>query len=110
MYNQLLLSLAVSYCCNGFNKDGNYNREISEIQQLNSSNTSACSIRRDISGDVSGLALSQPRYGFCNECNEAQRLKVEKLAQFELKYESHFDEELKAFRIKLEEQYRLCRS
>ncbi|XP_020713959.1 uncharacterized protein LOC101458620 isoform X2 [Ceratitis capitata] len=95
---------------NGFNKDGDYNREISEIQPLDSSNISACSIRRDISGDASGLALSEPRNGFCNECNEAQRLKVEKLAQFEPKYESHFDEELKAFKVKLEEQYRLCRS
>ncbi|XP_059223866.1 transmembrane protein 201 homolog [Stomoxys calcitrans] len=89
---------------NGFDKNGDYNREIYE--QL----------------DCSGISekrfnISQPPYmfppkastnGFCEMCNESQRLKVEKLAQFEPKNESHFDEELKVYQAQLEEQYRLC--
>lgn len=93
---------------NGFTKDGDYNREI--FSQLDCSNSSAGIARLDQSTehDSSESALCAPKNGFCNECNEAQRLKVEKLAQFEPTKESRFDEELKAFKVKLEQQYRLC--
>lgn len=36
--------------------------------------------------------------GLCDQCNEAQRLKVEKLSQFEPKNEARFEQELKVFR------------
>lgn len=94
---------------NGFTKDGDYNREI--FSQKDCSNSSEGIARYDHSSsehDSSESALCAPKNGFCNECNEAQRLKVEKLAQFEPKTESRFDEEVKAFKEKLEQQYRLC--
>lgn len=88
---------------NGFTKDGDYNREI--YQQLDCSNLSS-SRRGDDFSDLSGDQF--PANGFCQVCNEGQRLKVEKLAQFEPKNESRFDEELKVYKDQLEEQYRLC--
>lgn len=78
---------------NGFDKDGDYNREIYE--QLDCSRNSE---RFNVS-QPSAAALQHPsQNGFCEKCNEAQRLKVEKLAQFEPKNESHWDEELKVFK------------
>ncbi|XP_014102479.2 uncharacterized protein [Bactrocera oleae] len=93
---------------NGFTKDGDYNCEM--LSQMDCSNSSTGIARLDHSSeyDSTESALCAPKNGFCNECNEAQRLKVEKLAQFEPKRESRFDEELKAFKVKLEQQYRLC--
>ncbi|XP_017484432.1 PREDICTED: uncharacterized protein LOC108373099, partial [Rhagoletis zephyria] len=90
---------------NGFTKDGDYNREI--FQQLDCSSTTL-GRNRSSEHDISASALSASKNGFCYECNEAQRLKVEKLAQFEPKTETRFDEELKVYKAKLEEQYRLC--
>lgn len=45
-----------------------------------------------------GNPQQQPGNGFCDHCNEAQRLKVEKLAQFEPKNESRFNQELKLYK------------
>lgn len=83
---------------NGFTKDGDYNREI--IQQLDCSNISAIK-NSSFSSSSSGGIFTKPALpannGFCAECNEAQRLKIEKLAQFEPKNESRFDEEIKVY-------------
>lgn len=79
---------------NGFDKDGDYNREIYE--QLDCSGISEK--RFNVSQPSSTAFPPKPSSnGFCDVCNEAQRLKVEKLAQFEPKNESHFDEELKVY-------------
>ncbi|XP_055913519.1 uncharacterized protein LOC129947110 [Eupeodes corollae] len=91
---------------NGFTKDGDYNREI--YQQLDCSNLSSTSRRDDQQNDFSDLSDQFPANGFCNVCNEGQRLKIEKLAQFEPKNESKFEDELKVYKNQLEEQYRLC--
>ncbi|XP_067639895.1 uncharacterized protein [Eurosta solidaginis] len=95
---------------NGFTNDGDYNRDM--FQQFNCSNKSVGIARLDQSSterDTSVSALSATKNnGLCHECNEAQRLKVEKLAQFEPKSESRFDAELHCYKSKLEEQYRLC--
>ncbi|XP_053948407.1 uncharacterized protein LOC128856957 [Anastrepha ludens] len=95
---------------NGFTKDGDYNREI--YQQLDCSNLLPAVARLDKSSehDASESALDASKNGFCHDCNEAQRLKVEKLAQFEPKNESRFEEELKVYKAQIEEQYRLCRT
>lgn len=81
---------------NGFTKDGDYNREI--FQQRDCSTLSADGEYSDHSSELYMRASLPPRNGFCDGCNEAQRLKVEKLAQFEPKNESHFDTELKAYK------------
>lgn len=70
---------------NGFTKDGDYNREM--FEQLDCSNTSNVS-----------TTLLESSNGLCSTCNDNQRIKVEKLAQFEPRKESRFDEELKAFK------------
>lgn len=85
---------------NGFTKDGDYNRDI--FQQRDCSNLSGTSAA------VAAASYLSPSNGFCDSCNEAQRLKVEKLAQFEPKNESHFDKELKVLKAQLEETHRLC--
>lgn len=74
---------------NGFNKNGDYNREIHEQMD--------CS-RNSERFNVTQQPQLSIRNGFCETCNEAQRLKVEKLAQFEPKNESRWDEELKVFK------------
>ncbi|XP_073830467.1 uncharacterized protein [Musca autumnalis] len=90
---------------NGFDKDGDYNREIYE--QLDCSGISEK--RFNVSQpSTAGFPPKPSSNGFCDVCNEAQRLKVEKLAQFEPKNESHFDEELKVYQSELEKQYGLC--
>ncbi|XP_011202371.2 uncharacterized protein LOC105225550 [Bactrocera dorsalis] len=93
---------------NGFTKDGDYNRDIFSQMDCSNSSSGIARLNQSSEHDSSNSALCAPKNGFCNECNEAQRLKVEKLAQFEPKRESRFDEELKAFKVKLEQQYRLC--
>lgn len=76
---------------NGFDKNGDYNRQIYE--QLDCSRNSE---RFNVS-QTSGSIIS-PQNGFCEQCNEAQRLKVEKLAQFEPKNDSHWEEEYKKYK------------
>jgi len=90
---------------NGFNKDGDYNRDL---------NSSRGSHKNTSSGSGSGSATicanayytnelnappPAPTNGLCDLCNEAQRLKVEKLAQFEPKHESRFEQELKIYQL-----------
>ncbi|KAH8287648.1 hypothetical protein KR054_011182, partial [Drosophila jambulina] len=102
---------------NGFTKDGDYNkdmtsqRDCSQASQKSSSQGSsticANAYYADVLGPSSAVAAMNSN-GLCDSCNEAQRLKVEKLAQFEPKNESRFDQELKVFREQLEQQFRLC--
>ncbi|XP_002134271.2 uncharacterized protein [Drosophila pseudoobscura] len=104
---------------NGFTKDGDYNRDMS-LQR----DTSAASSQKNTStqesnicansyypGAIPSSAMNQSlNNGLCGQCNESQRLKIEKLAQFEPKNESRFDQELKVYKEQLEHQFRLCSS
>ncbi|XP_023176403.2 uncharacterized protein LOC111603158 [Drosophila hydei] len=102
---------------NGFNRDGDYNRDILS-QRVNSSRSDTNSSVDNSSGAKSvhcanayyGNSGQPPPQdnGLCAQCNEAQRLKIEKLAQFEPRFESRFDQELKLYQDKLEQKYRLC--
>ncbi|XP_064538518.1 uncharacterized protein LOC135428453 [Drosophila montana] len=103
---------------NGFNKDGDYNRDIlsqrdcSSRTDANSSRGSSSATRNGHCANAyyaNGLTPPQEN-GLCAQCNEAQRLKIEKLAQFEPKHESRFDQELKVYQNELEQRYRLCGS
>lgn len=78
---------------NGFNKDGDYNREIYE--QLNCSQSTERFTANQYSSNILSVNIHN---GFCDNCNEAQRLKVEKLSQFEPKHEKYFDQELKVYK------------
>lgn len=61
------------------------------FEQLDCSNVS----RKSVNSSAPVLDTSN---GLCGTCNENQRIKVEKIAQFEPRKESRFDEELKAFK------------
>ncbi|KAH8385215.1 hypothetical protein KR200_008042, partial [Drosophila serrata] len=102
---------------NGFTKDGDYNRDMtsqrdcSQVSRKSSSQGSSTICANSYYADVLGSSpamATMSSNGLCDSCNEAQRLKVEKLAQFEPKNEGRFDQELKVFREQLEQQYRLC--
>ncbi|XP_022211781.2 uncharacterized protein LOC111067062 [Drosophila obscura] len=116
---------------NGFTKDGDYNRDMllqrdtsassssSSSQKHNSSRGEATAAATSICANsyypdtmaASSAAMQQtPNNGLCDQCNESQRLKVEKLAQFEPKHESRYDRELKVYQEQLEHQFRLCSS
>lgn len=90
---------------NGFNKDGDYNRDIlsqrdcSSRTDANSSRGSSSAARNGHCANAyyaNGLTPPQEN-GLCAQCNEAQRLKIEKLAQFEPRHESRYDQELKVY-------------
>ncbi|KAH8294562.1 hypothetical protein KR044_007005, partial [Drosophila immigrans] len=103
---------------NGFNKDGDYNRDLNTTSRSNHSNHSSSHSSGSQQSNFCANAfysneLNAPPTlsdGLCDQCNEAQRLKVEKLAQFEPKHESRFDQELKLYQRQLEQQFRLCGS
>ncbi|XP_016988198.2 uncharacterized protein LOC108050823 [Drosophila rhopaloa] len=101
---------------NGFTKDGDYNRDMTAQRdcslgsQKNSSQGSSSICANSYYADVLASNPPVPKNGLCDQCNEAQRLKVEKLSQFEPKNESRFDQELKVYRERLEKQFRLCSS
>ncbi|KAI8038429.1 uncharacterized protein LOC128254932 isoform X2 [Drosophila gunungcola] len=101
---------------NGFTKDGDYNRDMTSQRdcsigsQKNSSQGSSSICANSYYADVLAANPPAPKNGLCDPCNEAQRLKVEKLSQFEPKNESRFDQELKVYRERLEKQFRLCSS
>ncbi|XP_017051284.1 uncharacterized protein LOC108094936 [Drosophila ficusphila] len=101
---------------NGFTKDGDYNRDLtsqrdcSHNSQKNSSHGSSSICANSYYADVLAQNPPAPKNGLCDGCNEAQRLKVEKLSQFEPKNESRFEQELKIYRERLEKQFRLCSS
>ncbi|XP_030386529.1 uncharacterized protein LOC115633265 [Scaptodrosophila lebanonensis] len=103
---------------NGFTKDGDYNRDMSALQCNRSGKSDKNSSPSHSSGiGVCANALypevsapSVQSNGLCDQCNEAQRLKVEKLAQFEPKHESRFEWEIKHYINELEKQFRLCGS
>jgi len=89
---------------NGFTKDGDYNRDMTSQRdcslgsQKNSSHGSSSICANSYYQDVLASNPPEPKNGLCDQCNEAQRLKVEKLSQFEPKNESRFDQELKVYR------------
>ncbi|ALC49648.1 CG7744 [Drosophila busckii] len=89
---------------NGFKKDGDYNRDI-----CNDSSRSEQSTNYAMQGTQAAPSMARNN-GLCAQCNEAQRLKVEKLAQFEPRHESRFEQELKQYKKQLEQQFQLCAS
>ncbi|XP_030246203.1 uncharacterized protein LOC115565269 [Drosophila navojoa] len=102
---------------NGFTRDGDYNRDIlteHDCSTRSDANSSMDSNNAGLCANAyygNAMAGGQPPpndNGLCAQCNEAQRLKVEKLAQFEPRSEARFDQELKRFKQELEQRYRLC--
>ncbi|KAM8721343.1 hypothetical protein ACLKA7_007245 [Drosophila subpalustris] len=94
---------------NGFKEDGDYNRDLnfSRGSQNNGNNCAPVCANAYYSNE---LNAQPPRTsnGLCDQCNEAQRLKIEKLAQFEPTHESRYDEEINMYQALLEQQFRLC--
>ena len=86
---------------NGFEDDGDYNREIAEQHhsKLNSPNDTYC--------QKSYLRLPAIN-GFCDTCNRNQEMKVIQLANFKARCEAKYDEEIEEYRQKIEDSYQLC--
>ncbi|EDW01230.1 GH21320 [Drosophila grimshawi] len=68
---------------NGFNADGDYNREILAQRDCSGRQSNPNLSKRTEASCATELAGMNN--GLCDQCNEAQRLKIEKLAQFEPK-------------------------
>lgn len=87
---------------NGFNKDGDYNRDIPEMH-------------RDVS--IVGTQRmgktttpSVPDNGLCATCNLHQELKIHQLAKFVPLNAWDYDREIEDYSAHLNRTYRLCRS
>lgn len=97
-------SWTCSHCeqYNGFNKDGDYNKEISEMHKDQS----------DTLNELNSNSLNQVVYRstncLCQRCNYYQQLKIEKLSKFEPKKEETYDLEIKYYKNYLEKIYTLC--
>ena len=93
---------------NGFNKDGDYNKSIPEMQT--ESNRQFCIQRANHTGSGgSRISRSNENNLLCEKCNNLQELKLKELNQFDTKNEDNFDEEYKIFKSKLDHIYDLCK-
>lgn len=86
---------------NGFKKDGDYNRDISEMRVQNSEKATY---------NIYNKSLYKSTNCLCERCNLYQQLKMEKLSRFEPKNEKHFDLEIKMYKDYLEKIYTLCQN
>lgn len=89
---------------NGFSKDGDYNREISEQyenRRLSHRAESFQDLGNNSRNSSNNSSTFSGQNGLCESCNEMQRIKVERLAQFQPKFEWRFDKELKQFKYDL---------
>lgn len=86
---------------NGFDENGDYNKEIPEqhYSKLNASNALYC--------QKSVLRVHSTN-GLCEACNRNQEMKVIQLANFKPRCEAKYDEEVEEYRRKLEDSYQLC--
>ena len=86
---------------NGFEDDGDYNKDITEQHhsRLNSPNDTYC--------QKTYLRLPAIN-GFCDTCNRNQEMKVIQLANFKARCEAKYDEEIEEYRQKIEDSYQLC--
>lgn len=87
---------------NGFNKDGDYNREIPEMYSTKLNPVKNCVFSEE---NVYGLKKSN---GLCDACNRDQELKILQLAAFVPEDEENYIEEVDRYRETLEKSYRLC--
>lgn len=92
---------------NGFNKDGDYNRAIPEMQQ--ESHKQYCRTMTRPNSASSGAAHHESVNLLCDKCNNLQELKLKELSQFDTKNEENFDEEYKIFKSKLDHIYDICK-
>ncbi|XP_053696330.1 uncharacterized protein LOC128743724 [Sabethes cyaneus] len=86
---------------NGFNEDGDYNREIPEQYQCR------LNPRSNITDDDK-ISYSAPSNGLCFGCNRNQELKIYQLASFVPEMEENYDAEVEEYQLQLEQTYKLC--
>lgn len=88
---------------NGFTKDGDYNKQIPEMQK--ESKKTFCLNSTPATPKQSAESTNL----LCSRCNSSQEQKLKELNNFEAKNENNFDEEYKIFKSKLDHIYDLCR-
>lgn len=87
---------------NGFNKDGDYNKPIPEMQKENKK-TFCLNAPATPKKQVEATNL------LCGRCNASQEQKLKDLSNFEATNDDRFDEEYKVYKQKLDHIYDLCR-
>lgn len=88
---------------NGFNKDGDYNKPIPEMQKENKK--TFC-----LNAPATPKKQSEATNLLCHRCNASQEQKLKDLSNFEATNEDRFDEEYKVYKQKLDHIYDLCRA
>lgn len=83
---------------NGFNKDGDYNKPMPEMQ--NATNKKFC--------HTNGQQAVSSNNFLCEKCNNYQELKLLELKNFESKADDKSEEEYNLYRKKLDQIYDLC--
>lgn len=86
---------------NGFKKDGDYNKQIPEMQ---AENKQTYCINNTPKKSVESTNL------LCARCNASQEQKLKDLNKFEAKNEDNFDEEYRIYKSKLDHIHDLCRA
>ena len=89
---------------NGFNKDGDYNKEI----RGQKTDVPVLMTKKFANSYEATKEGSTPK--LCDPCNRNQELKMYQLKQFEPDDSNNEDEELAQYTAHLERTYRLCRS
>jgi len=88
---------------NGFNKDGDYNKKMPEMQKENKKTFCMNNQPATPKKNVESTNL------LCQRCNSSQEQKLKQLSDFDAKNEDNFDEEYKIYKQKLDHIYDLCR-
>ncbi|XP_001845324.2 uncharacterized protein LOC6035092 [Culex quinquefasciatus] len=89
---------------NGFNEDGDYNREIPEQYREARPRSNAT----DDDKMIGGRARLPAQNGLCFGCNRNQELKIHQLASFVPEVEENYDAEVEEYQRQLEQAYKLC--
>ncbi|XP_045606634.2 uncharacterized protein [Procambarus clarkii] len=90
---------------NGFNEEGDYNRDI-PAQYCESLNTPLAQQREKKPSSQTSLAHGN---GLCHTCNLNQTLKIRALADYTPIHPDNYDKEIEDYRKRLERTYALCR-
>ena len=90
---------------NGFNKDGDYNKAIPEMQQ--ESKKTFCINTAIVAPQQQAPATTNL---LCDKCNSLQEQKLKELNKFEARVEENFDDEYKVYKSKLDHIYDICRA
>ncbi|RNA34542.1 Transmembrane [Brachionus plicatilis] len=98
-FNQNSWTCAQCSQYNGFDKNGDYNREIPEMYQQSKKKTFLSNKTK---------FLGEKNSFLCGQCTSNQKIKIEKLSNFQPQREETFDLEIQLYKEYMEKIYDLC--